>query len=85
MIRTMGFCSILIFLSGCAAGITATTPRAVIVSAGFPDRGIEKVMTLADAECGKYDRRARAVDPMPPVTDRYVFDCLFQFSKGGMQ
>ncbi|MBS1217954.1 MAG: hypothetical protein H6R21_1087 [Proteobacteria bacterium] len=85
MIRAMGLCSILIFLSGCAAEITAATPRAVIVKAGLPDRGIEKALALADAECSKHGRRARPVDPMPPGSGRYVFDCIFEFSNGAMR
>ncbi len=84
MHRSIGLWSILILLSGCAAQITGATPLAVIVKAGFPDKGIEQALALADAECGKYGRRARPVDPMPPSTDRYVFDCIFEFG-GGMR
>ncbi len=85
MKNSISFLGILIFLTGCATEIATATPRTVVVKAGFPDRGVEKALAVADAECGKHGRRARPVYPIPPGTDRYVFDCISEFSSGGMQ
>jgi hypothetical protein len=85
MNRSIGLWGILILLSGCAAQVTSSTPRTVVVKAGFPDGGLEKALALADAECGKIGRRARPVYPIAPGTDRYAFDCISEFSGGGMR
>lgn len=85
MNRSIGLWGILILLSGCANEITSATSRTVVVKTGFPDGGLEKALALADAECGKHGRRARPVYPIAPGTDRYTFDCISEFSGGGMR
>lgn len=63
-------------LTGCAAQVTSTGGRTVIVRAGFPDMGVERAMALADAECAKQGMSARVQAVSGPMSDRYIFECV---------
>ena len=66
----------LLLLLGCAAEITSSTPRTVIVKAGIPDMGVEKALVLAEAECAKKGLSARVQAITNPNSDRYIFECV---------
>lgn len=72
----LAFLSMLLLLSACAAEITSSTPRTVIVKAGIPDMGVEKALVLAEAECAKKGLSARVQAITNPNTDRYIFECV---------
>ncbi len=66
----------LVCLLGCAAKITASTDRMVIVRAAVPDTGVEKALILADAQCAKQGRAAVVQSVTSPNTDKYIFNCV---------
>ena len=63
-------------LAGCAAQVTSSAGRTVIVRAGVPDMGIERALILAEAECAKQGLSARVQAVTTPSTDRYIFECV---------
>lgn len=64
-------------LSGCAATVTSSTPRSVIVDAGRPPNlNGASAQRLADAECAKHSRFARMSGRPNPGSNDYVFDCV---------
>ena len=63
-------------LVGCAAEVTSSAGRTVIVRAGVPDMGIERALILAEAECAKQGLSARVQAVTTPSTDRYIFECV---------
>lgn len=63
-------------LSACAAQITSSAGRTVIIQAGFPDIGVDKALNLADAECAKRGLSARIQALTGPTSDRYIFECV---------
>lgn len=67
-------------LGGCAAQITSSTPRQVIIDARVSSRaGISggEAQKMADSECKKHGRFARMTGrPMQGVSTEYVFDCV---------
>ena len=69
-------CLLLLVMFGCAAEITSSTPRTVIVKAGIPDMGVEKALVLAEAECAKKGLSARIQTITNPNNDRYIFECV---------
>lgn len=65
-----------IALAGCAAEVTSSLGRTVIVRAGFPDMGVDKALMLAEADCNKKGLSARVQAVTSPTTDRYIFECV---------
>jgi len=63
-------------LTGCAAEVTSSSGRTVVVRAGVPDMGVEKALALAEAECAKRGLSARVQSLTSPITDRYIFECV---------
>jgi hypothetical protein len=63
-------------LAGCAAAVTAAGGRTVVVRAGVPDMGIERALTLAEAECRKQGLSDRVQSVTTPNSDRYIFECV---------
>ena len=64
-------------LGGCAAQVTSSTPRSVIVSAGKPPASAATAQALADAECKKQGRYASMKGrPAYGESNDYVFDCV---------
>ena len=63
-------------LAGCAAKVTASNGRTVIVRAAVPDMGVEKALMLADAECAKQNLAASVQSVSNPNSDRYIFMCV---------
>lgn len=79
MTRSVKFATIIsvaLGLVACAAEITSSGGRTVIVRAGFPDMGIEKALTLANVECAKQGLAARVQAMTSATSDRYVFECV---------
>lgn len=67
------FCIVLMALGGCAAKITSSSERTVMVNAGSMDGA--GAQALADTECKKNGRFARLLTK--PTGDRqWVFDCI---------
>lgn len=67
------FCIALMALAGCAAKVTSSSERTVMVNAGSVDGATAQ--SLANAECKKYGRFARLMTK--PTNDRqWVFDCI---------
>ncbi|MCY1178479.1 hypothetical protein D9M73_188290 [compost metagenome] len=58
--------------AGCAARVTSSTERSVIVRAGLIDAA--GAQAAADAECKKRDRHARLNGKLS--TNEFVFDCV---------
>lgn len=72
IVRATGV-AIVIALSGCAAKVTQSTPRTVMVNAGTTDGA--GALQAAQAECAKQGRNARL--NKAAVFDRqWVFDCV---------
>ena len=68
---------VLAALSGCAAQVTSSTPRSVIVNAGKPPTNAATAQALADAECKKHGRFASMKGrPSYGESNDYVFDCV---------
>lgn len=66
-------CISLIALVGCAAKVTSSGERTVMINAGSME-GAE-ALSLANSECKKYGRYARLLTK--PTGDRqWVFDCV---------
>ena len=63
-------------IAGCAAKVTASNGRTVIVRAAVPDMGVEKALMLADAECAKQHLSATVQSVSNPNSDRYIFTCV---------
>lgn len=63
-------------LVGCAAQVTSSAGRTVIVRAGVPDMGVEAALGLANAECAKQGLSARVQAVTGPTSDRYIFECV---------
>jgi hypothetical protein len=64
-------------LFGCAAQVTSSTPRSVIVNAGKPPTSAATAQTMADAECKKNGRYASMKGrPVYGESNDYVFDCV---------
>lgn len=62
---------------GCAAQVTSSTPRSVIVNAGKPPTSAASAQTMADAECSKHGRYASMkARPVYAGSNDYVFDCV---------
>jgi hypothetical protein len=62
---------------GCAAQVTSSTPRSVIVNAGKPPTSAATAQGLADAECKKHGRYASMKGrPEYGGSNDYVFDCV---------
>lgn len=68
--------SVALALVSCAAEVTSSGGRTVIVRAGIPDMGLEKALTLANAECAKQGLSARVQMLTGATSDRYVFECV---------
>lgn len=63
-------------LSGCAATVTSSTPRSVVINAGSRNDSAA-AQTLAQQECQKHKRHARMTSrPMPNVSNEFTFDCV---------
>ena len=64
-------------LVGCAAQVTSSTPRSVIVNAGKPPTSAATAQAMADAECKKHGRYASMKGrPVYGESNDYVFDCV---------
>lgn len=76
--RTATAAVVLFALAGCAAKITSSTPRAVIIDAGRPPTlSGGQAQAMADAECRKHGRYARMTGrPLPGATTEFVFECI---------
>jgi hypothetical protein len=62
--------SVVLFLSGCASSVLASSERSVVVhSAGFA-----KAQAVADTECAKHGRKARFAHR--PQEFQYAYDCV---------
>lgn len=68
--------SIFIILSACAAKVTRSSGRTVVIRAAVPDMGVEKALDLAEAECSKQGLSARVQELTSATTDRYIFECV---------
>lgn len=66
----------LMLLSGCAAQVTSSTGRTVVVKAAKPDTGVDKALALANAECAKMGLSARVQIIPTPNSDQYIFECV---------
>ncbi|HJW12069.1 MAG TPA: hypothetical protein VJ598_09795, partial [Albitalea sp.] len=58
LMKTSSLLILLTALAGCAAQVTSSTPRSVIVSAGKPPTSAANAQAMADAECKKHGMRA---------------------------
>ena len=63
-------------LVGCAAQVTSSTPRAVIVNAGKPPTSAANAQAMADIECKKHGRFASMKGRPDYTSNDYVFDCV---------
>ncbi len=63
-------------LAACAAQVTSSGGRTVVVRAAVPDMGVENALVLAEAECAKLGLSARVQAVTTPQTDRYIFECV---------
>lgn len=63
-------------LTGCAAQVTSSTPRSVIINAGKPPISTVAAQRIADAECSKHGRYARLAARPEDYRPEFVFDCV---------
>lgn len=64
---------VLVALTGCAAKITASNERTVVVKS--PSANPSAALNLAETECQKYGRHAQ-VNSKPTEDLQWVFDCV---------
>ena len=57
--------------------VTASGGRAVVVRAAIPDIGVEQALPLAEAECQKQGKSARAQKITSPSSNKYIFECVY--------
>ena len=62
--------------TGCAAQVTSSLGRTVVVRAGVPDMGVEDALARAEVECAKRGLSARVQAVTSPMSDRYIFECV---------
>lgn len=65
-------CLCLALITGCAARVTSSSDRSVIIRAGLIDAA--GAQAAADVECKKRDRFARLSGKLSP--NEYVYDCV---------
>ena len=68
--------AVLAIVSGCAAQVTSSTPRSVIINAGKPPTSAGTAQAMADAECKKHGRYASMKGRPDDTSNDYVFDCV---------
>lgn len=70
--------SSIVALTGCATQptVTSSSEGTVVIKSAIPDRGVEQVLPMAEAECKKYGLKARLQSVTTPQTDRYIFACI---------
>lgn len=75
--KSVALVVLLVALGGCAAQVTSSTPRSVIVSAGKPPASAATAQAMADAECKKHGRYASLKGrPSYGESNDYVFECV---------
>lgn len=72
----MRYALICLLLAGCAAQVTSSSGRTVVVKAAVPDTGVDSALALANTECGKSGLSARVQIIPTPYTDQYIFECV---------
>lgn len=76
MKNTIILATLCVLLAGCAATVTSSTPRSIVVNAGSRNDSAG-AQRLAQQECQKHGRHARMTGrPMPYVTNEFTFDCV---------
>ena len=68
--------TLLMLGAGCSSRITLSSGQTIIVRPAFPDKGIEDALSLAEDECKKRGRSARAPSVTSFNSDIYVFKCV---------
>jgi hypothetical protein len=61
-------------LSGCAAKVVTSSPRSVVVESQGMDTA--ESQSLADHECGKYQKHAKMTARPTYWLREFVFDCV---------
>lgn len=65
-----------LLLGGCAASVTSSTPRSVVINAGLIDPGLPAAQAMADAQCKQHGRFALVRARPSPSSTEYVFGCI---------
>ena len=68
--------AVILINAGCSSHVISSSDQTIIVRPGFPDKGIENALDLAEKECLKRGRSAKIPSVTSFNTDIYTFKCI---------
>ncbi len=68
--------AVILINAGCSSQVISSSEQTIIVRPGFPDKGIENALALAEEECLKRGRSAKIPSFTSFNNDIYTFKCI---------